>query len=112
MAQYQSNLLAPTYVSKKKIAGESEKKLRDHNTQTNELADVVAGALRCICDPKVQGRAVACVQGSVGTPGCLNFDLCDDLNGCSGGKELLDKVDDIWLPSSASLRDDSDCAVQ
>lgn len=31
MAQYQSNLLAPTYVSKKKIAGESESKLRDVN---------------------------------------------------------------------------------
>jgi 5'-hydroxyaverantin dehydrogenase len=112
MAQYQSNLIAPTYISKKKIAGESERKLRDHNTQTNELADVVAGALRCICDDSVQGRAVACVQGSSGTPGSLNFDLCDDLTGGNGGKELLDKCEDIWLPSSATLKEDSDCAVQ
>ncbi|KAK5162998.1 uncharacterized protein LTR77_011053 [Saxophila tyrrhenica] len=112
MAQYQSNLLAPTYVSKKKIAGESEQKLREHNAQTNDIADVVAGALRCICDKKVQGRAVGCVQGSTGTPGRLNFDLCDDLTGGSGGKELLDKAEDIWLPSSATLKEDSDCAVQ
>ena len=112
MAQYQSNLLAPTYVSKKKIAGESEAKLRDHNTQTNEIEDVVAGALRCICDKKVSGKAVACVQGSTGSPGCLNFDLCDDMLGGHGGRELLKNSEDIWLPSSATLKEDSDCAVQ
>lgn len=112
MAEYQSNLLAPTYISKKKIAGESEAKLRDHNTQTNDIADVVAGALRCICDDTISGRAVCCCQGSVGTPGSLNFDLCDDLAGCNGGRELLSKAEDIWLPSSATLREDSDCAVQ
>jgi 5'-hydroxyaverantin dehydrogenase len=111
-AQYQSNLLAPTYVSKKKIAGESEKKLRDHNTQTNELEDVVAGALRCLCDKNVTGKAVCCVQGSTGTPGCLNFDLCDDLAGGNGGKELKERAEDLWLPSSATLKEDSDCAVQ
>ncbi len=55
---------------------------------------------------------VACVQGSVGTPGSLNFDLCDDLAGGSGGKELRDKAEDIWMPSSGSLKEDSDCAVQ
>lgn len=83
-----------------------------HNTQTNELADIVAAALRCICDDSVAGKAVACVQGSVGTPGSLNFDLCDDLAGGSGGRELLDKADDIWLPSAATLKEDSDCGVQ
>ena len=56
--------------------------------------------------------SVACVQGSVGTPGSLNFDLCDDLAGGSGGKELRDKAEDIWMPSSATLKEDSDCAVQ
>lgn len=55
---------------------------------------------------------LACVQGSVGTPGSLNFDLCDDLAGGSGGKELRDKAEDIWMPSSATLKEDSDCAVQ
>lgn len=111
-AQYQSNLLAPTYVSKKKIAGESESKLREHNAQTNDIADVVAGALRCVADDGVSGRSVCCVQGTTGTPGRLNFDLCDDLKGYNGGKELLDNVEDIWLPSSVKLKDDSDCAVQ
>jgi hypothetical protein len=56
--------------------------------------------------------SLACVQGSVGTPGSLNFDLCDDLSGGSGGKELRDKAEDIWMPSSATLKEDSDCAVQ
>ena len=56
--------------------------------------------------------SAACVQGSVGTPGSLNFDLCDDLSGGSGGKELRDKAGDIWMPSSATLKEDSDCAVQ
>lgn len=37
MAQYQSNLLAPTYVSKKKIAGESEAKLRERKFNINDL---------------------------------------------------------------------------
>ena len=58
------------------------------------------------------GLSLACVQGSVGTPGSLNFDLCDDLPGGSGGKELRDKAESIWMPSSATLKEDSDCAVQ
>ena len=36
MTQYQSNLLAPTYVSKKKIAGESEAKLRERKFRIDE----------------------------------------------------------------------------
>ena len=39
MVQYQSNLLAPTYVSKKKIAGESEAKLRERKSKTDDFVD-------------------------------------------------------------------------
>lgn len=111
MAQYQANLLAPTYKRKTKI-DRSEEELKNHQNQTNEIADVVAGALRCICDQQIKGRAVCCCQGSIGVPGSLNFDLCDDIGDHNGGRELLDKVDDIWLPSSAKLSEDSNCGVQ
>lgn len=111
MAQYQANLLAPTYIRQDRIK-RSEDELKNHHNQTNEIADVVAGALRCICDDAVQGRALCCCQGSVGTPGNLNFDLCDDIIDFNGGRELRSKVDDIWLPSSAQLKDDSNCGVQ
>lgn len=111
MAKYQSNLLAPTYVRQGKLE-RSEEDLKNHHHQTNEIEDVVAGAMRCICDDAIEGRSICCVQGSTGTPGQLNFDLCDDLIDQNGGKELLNRVEDIWLPSSAKLSEDSNCAVQ
>lgn len=112
MAPYQSNLLAPTYIRKNKMHKRSEGELKKHHTKVNEIADVVAGAMRCICDGDVQGRSIACVQGSVGTPGLLNFDLCDDILDHNGGRRLMDKVDDIWLPSGTNLSEDHNCAVQ
>ncbi|KAK3702372.1 hypothetical protein LTR37_014946 [Vermiconidia calcicola] len=111
MAQYQANLLAPTYVKKNKIS-KDEEKLKNHANEVNEISDVVAGAMRCICDDEVSGRAVACVQGSTGTPGRLNFDMCDDIVDHNGGRELHNKVDDIWLPSGTKLSEDSNCGVQ
>lgn len=41
MAQYQSNLLAPTYVSKKKIAGESEAKLRERKFRAGDRVESI-----------------------------------------------------------------------
>jgi len=55
---------------------------------------------------------MACVQGSVGTPGQLNFDLCDDIGDFNGGLVLHDKVDDIFLPSRTNLSEDANCKVQ
>lgn len=112
MAQYQSNLLAPTYINKNNMHTRSEGELKNHHTKVNEISDVVAGAMRCICDDTVEGRSVACVQGSVGTPGQLNFDLCDDIGDHNGGMQLMNKVDDIWLPSGTNLSEDANCAVQ
>ena len=112
MAQYQSNLLAPTYINKNNMHKRSEGELKNHHTKVNEIGDVVAGAMRCICDDAVEGRSIACVQGSVGTPGHLNFDLCDDIGDHNGGRQLMDKVDDIWLPSGTNLSEDANCAVQ
>ena len=86
--------------------------MKNHQNQTNEIEDVVAGAMRCICDEQVEGRAICCCQGSIGKPGSLNFDLGDDLIDANAGAEILSKVDDIWLPSSAKLSEDSNCAVQ
>lgn len=111
MARYQANMLTPTYTRATNIS-RSEDEMKNHHHQRNEITDVVAGAMRCICDDEVEGRSVACVQGSTGTPGNLNFDMCDDLVGHNGGRELLERVDDVWLPSSAALSEDSNCAVQ
>lgn len=112
MAQYQSNLLAPTYISKNNMHKRSEGELKNHHTKVNEIGDVVAGAMRCICDGEVEGRAIACVQGSVGVPGQLNFDLCDDIVDYNAGEQLFNKSEDIWLPSGTNLSEDSNCAVQ
>ncbi len=112
MAPYQSNLLAPTYIRKNKMHQRSEGELKCHHTKVNEIADVVAGAMRCICDETVEGRSIACVQGSIGTPGLLNFDLCDDIINHNGGKVLMEKEDDIWLPSGTNLSEDHNCKVQ
>ena len=105
-------MIAPTYIQTKKIKGEREDTLRNHNNQTNEIEDVVAGAMRCICDDTVEGRAICCCQGSIGEPGSLNFDLCDDVADGNGGREILEKADDIFLPSSATLKEGTKCAVQ
>ena len=107
-------MLAPTYkrAAVKQKRKQTEDELATHHTQVNEIADVVAGALRCICDESVEGRSICCCQGSIGIPGSLNFDLCDDIADCSGGKELLDKADDIFLPSGVKLSEDSNCGVQ
>lgn len=51
-----------------------------------------AAAMRCICDPEVNSRAVCCVKGKDGEPGSLNFDLEDDIGTLSGGKALLDNM--------------------
>lgn len=90
----------------------SEGELKDHHLKVNEISDVVAGAMRCICDPAIEGRSMACVQGSVGTPGQLNFDLCDDIGDFNGGLVLHDKVDDIFMPSRTNLSEDANCKVQ
>ena len=111
MAKYQSNLLAPTYIRKNTIS-KDEKKMQNHNTQTKDIADVVEGAMRCICDDNVEGRAICCCQGAAGIPGELNFDLCDDLVDFNGGKELRQHADGLWMPSRATLSEDSNCAMQ
>lgn len=111
MARYQANMLVPTYVQTRSIEKQNEK-VRDHNAEKHEIMDVVAGALRCICDPEVSGRAMCCCQDAQGEPGSSNFDLYDDVADGNGGRELLKNVDNIWLPSSTALSEDSNCGVQ
>lgn len=111
MAQYQSNMLTPTYTAetmKRRRAGE----MKGHNTETRDIADSVVGAMKCICDTDIAGRSICCLQGSTGEPGHMNFDMCDDLMDYNGGRELLEKLDDVWMPSSVKLLEDSNCSFQ
>lgn len=91
MTHYQANLLAPLSTRTGKTAEEA---LERANFKLNEVADVVAGAMRCICDISIEGRAVACPLGKPNAPGSENFDLCDDLGAFAGGRVLLQKLNE------------------
>ena len=56
------------------------------------MADAAGGAMRCLCDAAVNGRAVAICSGEEngGESGSANFDLCDEMASHSGGEALLE----------------------
>lgn len=94
------------------MAQRSEAELKRHHEKVNEISNVVAGAMRCICNDAIEGRAIACIQGSNGNiPGLLNFDLMDNIVHHNGSRRLMEKADDIWLPSG-TLSEDRNCKEQ
>jgi NAD(P)-dependent dehydrogenase (short-subunit alcohol dehydrogenase family) len=119
MAKYQANLLAPSFTDTGMIGGEEGvKKLEEMGLRVGSVGDVVEGAMRCVCDGEVEGessffglclevvermlfadgtgvcpgRAVCCVKAFDGQPaGSANFDICDDVEGLLGAREMLTK---------------------
>ena len=69
-------------------------KIRAMGLKIGSTADVVDGAMRCLCDESVAGRAVCIVGGEANgvAPGAANFDLRDDLSNHFGGEALFTKV--------------------
>ena len=86
----QTNLLAPTYIETPMTA-EFVPLLKEAGMKVGVPKDVVAGAMRAICDPDVEGRAIATCAGDEGKPGSANFDLLDDLYDHDGGKALFEQ---------------------
>lgn len=91
MAQYQANLVAPAFTRSVKTQS-CEKNWEKQNFKLGDADDVVAAALRCVCDSDVAARAIACPPGAPGLSGAANFDLHDDLIDGSGSRMLLHKL--------------------
>nr|A0A3G1DJE9.1 RecName: Full=NADP-dependent dehydrogenase M3; AltName: Full=Squalestatin S1 biosynthesis cluster protein M3 [Phoma sp. MF5453]AMY15060.1 NADP dependent dehydrogenase [Phoma sp. MF5453] len=90
----QTNLLAPTFIDNRqgstKSRGDGALISLTNDVKLGEVSDVVAGALRCLCDRNIEGRALCCVKGEQSSPGSNNFDLCDNLIDFNAGKSVLD----------------------
>ena len=111
---FQANLLAPTFIDTPLVPQAVRNRLVQRGLIMGTVADVVSGAMRCICDDSVEGksilflslalpegiadtegksaRAICCVKGDEGNPGSRNFDLGDDIDDYSSGRALLEHV--------------------
>jgi 5'-hydroxyaverantin dehydrogenase len=88
------NMLCPTFVDTPLLSPGTLEKVRASGLKTAVTADVADGAMRCLTDGDVSGRAVLIGGGEAngGGPGSANFDICDDILNHFGGKALLENV--------------------
>ncbi|EME41514.1 hypothetical protein DOTSEDRAFT_55316 [Dothistroma septosporum NZE10] len=86
----QMNMLAPTLINTRKGLSKTRAGGLSGYFKLGEVEDVVAGALRCLCDAEMDGRALCCVRGEEGDAGCHNFDLCDNILDVNGGERVLE----------------------
>jgi 5'-hydroxyaverantin dehydrogenase len=97
------NMICPTFVDTPLLQPGVLEKVQAGGLKTAITADVVDGAMRCLCDEEVKGRSIAIGGGEAngGKPGEANFDVCDDVLNHLGGKVLLENMSKlITLPGS------------
>ncbi|KAF2730902.1 NAD(P)-binding protein [Polyplosphaeria fusca] len=92
MPRFRTNLVCPTYI-KTDMTQSIQPILESMGIALGEVADVVAGVMRCACDESIEGRALAIAPGKE-SAGDRNFDLCDDWEGVEGGRELTEHIAD------------------
>ena len=97
-------MICPTFVDTPILRpGTLEKVQKTIGLKTAVTADVVDGAMRCLCNGEVSGRSIAIGGGEAngGKPGEANFDICDDMMNHLGGKMLLENMSKlVTLPGS------------
>ena len=93
MPNFQTNLLAPSFVDTEAVAKQYHTNPKSSNFAIVDVKDVADAAMRCICDGDVQGRAVTMAPPAAGQRhGSANFDLQDDMMTMSGGLVLKEKA--------------------
>ena len=97
------NLLAPNFIDTPMLEPGLVDMLKGAGIKVGTTADVVDGAMRCLCDSGVNARALAICGGEAngGEPGTANFDLCDDVPSHLAGSALLENAGRLLtLPNS------------
>ena len=97
------NMISPTFVDTPLLQPGVLEIVQASGIKTAVTADVVDGAMRCLCDGEVNGRSIAIGGGEAngGKPGEANFDIFDDVLNHMGGKVLLENMSKlITLPGS------------